>query len=192
MSVLVGVLVGPKGRGSNMAALVHACQGAHPCRIAKVVSPNADSPALARATDLDVSASAVPYEPAETYGARLLAAFQECEWICLAGYLRLLPPEVLNAYEGRVLNIHPALLPKHGGKGMFGERVHAAVLESGDLESGCTVHFVNEQYDEGQILLQRRCPVLPGDTVTTLAARVLEQEHLAYAEALALAVRARS
>lgn len=175
-----------------MAALVHACQGPHPCRVVRVVSPSPDSPALARATDLDVSALAVPYDPSETYGLRLLQAFEGCEWICLAGYLRLLPSEVLSAYEGRVLNIHPALLPKHGGKGMYGERVHAAVFESGDLESGCTVHYVNEQYDEGQIVLQRRCPVLPGDSVQTLAARVLEQEHLAYAEALALAVRARS
>ena len=107
------------------------------------------------------------------------------KWICLAGYTRLLPKEVLDAYQNHVLNIHPALLPKYGGKGMYGMNVHVTVLGSGDLESGCTVHFVSEQYDEGAIILQRRVPVLPDDTPETLAHRVLEQEHIAYAEALA-------
>lgn len=124
-------------------------------------------------------------EPGEDYGARLLAELGSCDWICLAGYLRLLPSEVLARFPNRVLNIHPALLPKFGGKGMYGQRVHEAVIAAGETESGCTVHYVNEQYDEGAIILQRRCPVEAVDTAETLAARVLEQEHLAYVEALA-------
>jgi folate-dependent phosphoribosylglycinamide formyltransferase PurN len=104
--------------------------------------------------------------------------------ICLAGYLRLLPTEVLEAFPGRVLNIHPALLPRHGGKGMYGMRVHEAVLASGDKETGASVHFVTERYDEGGVILQRRCNVEPGDTPETLAARVLREEHLAYVEAI--------
>jgi folate-dependent phosphoribosylglycinamide formyltransferase PurN len=83
-----------------------------------------------------------------------------------------------------VLNIHPSLLPKYGGKGMFGKHVHEAVLRSGETESGCTVHRVTEIYDEGEIILQRRCPVLPEDTAETLAARVLAEEHRAYPEAV--------
>lgn len=103
-------------------------------------------------------------------------------WVVLAGYLHLV--DVPRAWAGRVVNIHPALLPRHGGKGMYGDRVHRAVLEAGDTESGCTVHLVDEEYDRGTVLLQRRCPVLPDDTPETLAARVFEEERIAYPEAL--------
>lgn len=104
------------------------------------------------------------------------------DWVVLAGYLRLLriPPR----FKGRVVNIHPALLPRFGGAGMFGERVHRAVIESGTKESGCTVHLCDDGYDTGPIVLQRRCPVLPGDTPATLAQRVFELEKRAYPEAL--------
>lgn len=103
--------------------------------------------------------------------------------VVLAGYLQLV--DVPPAYRGRVVNIHPALLPEFGGLGMYGDRVHRAVLEAGRAESGCTVHLVDEQYDRGPILLQRRCPVRPDDTPETLAARVFEQECVAYPEAIA-------
>lgn len=104
--------------------------------------------------------------------------------VCMAGYLRLMrvdPP-----FRGRVMNIHPSLLPKFGGQGMYGLRVHRAVLAAGETVSGCTVHFVDEQYDRGPIILQRTCPVLPSDDEHTLAARVFEQECLAYPEAVQL------
>src|SRR5208337_379575 len=112
----------------------------------------------------------VPYK-IEDYAARLLDLLQSerCDLICLAGFMRLLPSEILDAYPDRILNIHPALLPKHGGKGMYGMHVHEAVLAAGDKESGCTVHLVNERYDEGRIVLQMRCPVEAGDTPETLA-----------------------
>jgi phosphoribosylglycinamide formyltransferase-1 len=102
----------------------------------------------------------------------------------LAGYLKLvnIPP----GYERRVVNIHPALLPGFGGAGMYGHRVHEAVLASGDGESGCTVHFCDEVFDRGPIILQKRCPVLPGDTPDMLAARVFDLECRAYPEALQL------
>ncbi len=106
----------------------------------------------------------------------------DLDLILLAGYLRRFP--VTERWRGRVLNIHPALLPEYGGRGMFGDHVHAAVLASGDPESGCTVHLVDDEYDTGPILLQRRCPVRPDDTVETLAARVFEEERLAYPDAL--------
>jgi phosphoribosylglycinamide formyltransferase 1 len=108
----------------------------------------------------------------------------DVDLVVLAGYLRLLPLEP--DFGGRVLNIHPALLPRHGGKGMHGDRVHAAVLAAGDQESGCTVHLCNERYDEGRILLQARVPVLPGDTPSTLAARVFAAECEVYPAAINL------
>ena len=104
--------------------------------------------------------------------------------VCLAGWLKLLtiPPR----YLGRVMNIHPALLPDFGGRGMYGMRVHQAVLASGVKTSGCTVHFVDDQYDHGPIILQRNCPVEPNDTPQTLAHRVFEEEKIAYPAAIRL------
>lgn len=184
----VAIVVGPKGRGSNMLALAQAANDPDfPARIAVVISPLGDTAAAENARAMGLRLEVVPPEPLDTYGARLMAVLSDArvEWICLAGYTRLLPAEVLAAFPNRVLNIHPALLPKFGGKGMYGMRVHEAVLGSGDEESGCTVHLVNERYDDGAIVLQRRVPVVAGDTPEILAKRVLQQEHLAYAEALA-------
>lgn len=103
------------------------------------------------------------------------------ELVCLCGYLRKFR---VGPWAGRALNIHPALLPRHGGHGMYGHHVHEAVLAAGDAESGCTVHLVDDEYDHGRTIVQRRCPVLPGDTPDALAARVFEQECLAYPEAI--------
>lgn len=108
----------------------------------------------------------------------------DVDLVILAGYLRLLP--IVPEFAGRVLNIHPSLLPKFGGKGMVGDRVHAAVLAAKETESGCTVHLCNERYDEGRILVQARVPVLPHDTVAALAARVFAAECEAYPAAIAL------
>lgn len=182
----IGILVGPKGRGSNMVALAEACrEGRVPAEVGVVVSPAGGTPAVDDARALGLCVKVVPPEPLETYGDRLKSVLQGVQWVCLAGYTRLLPLEVLQSFPNRVVNIHPALLPKYGGKGMYGMRVHEAVLASDDLETGCTVHFVTEQYDEGAIILQRRVLRLPGDTAADLAKRVLELEHIAYAEALA-------
>lgn len=100
--------------------------------------------------------------------------------LVLAGYLKPIPSHIIEAFPNRILNIHPALLPNFGGKGMYGRHVHEAVIAAGEAESGCTVHIVTENYDEGPVLAQARVPVLPGDTAETLAARVLEQEHFLY------------
>lgn len=102
--------------------------------------------------------------------------------VCLCGWLKRL--RVDPKYTGRIMNIHPALLPDYGGLGMYGHHVHAAVIAAGRSESGCTVHFVDDQYDHGPIILQRTCPVMPGDTPETLAARVFEEECTAYPEAI--------
>ena len=104
--------------------------------------------------------------------------------ICLAGFLRILPPEIVRRYEGRILNIHPSLLPKFGGKGMYGRKVHEAVLRAGERASGCTVHYVTEEVDNGPVILQRRVDVYPEDTPETLEQRVHSLELEAYPEAI--------
>ncbi|HWA82044.1 MAG TPA: phosphoribosylglycinamide formyltransferase, partial [Fimbriimonadaceae bacterium] len=152
--------------------------------VATVIAPTDAAPAVTAGGEMGLRVDIVP--PGDDYGPRLVTVLCETQtdWICLAGFLRLLPADVLERFPNRVLNIHPALLPKHGGKGMYGMRVHEAVLAAGDRESGASVHYVTDHYDEGAVLYQRRCPVEPGDTPETLAARVLKEEHRAYVEAL--------
>jgi formyltetrahydrofolate-dependent phosphoribosylglycinamide formyltransferase len=172
-----------------MASLVAAClSGDVPAEPALVVSPADGTPAVLRAQALGVEVAVLPRS--DRYAVELggLLANHRIDVVCLAGYMFLLPIEVVRAYEGRMLNIHPALLPRFGGKGMYGRHVHEAVLAAGETESGCSVHFVTERYDEGPVLLQKTCPVLPGDTVETLADRVLDLEQTAYPEALKLLV----
>jgi|SRR5688572_21241103 len=148
--------------------------------IAGVASDRADAFGLQRAMEHGLEARHLR-EPSETWSWLLEL---DVDLVVLAGYLRLLP--LVPEFSGRVLNIHPALLPKYGGKGMHGEHVHAAVLAAGDTESGCTVHLCNDRYDEGRILLQARVPVLGQDTPASLAARVFNAECEAYPAAIAL------
>lgn len=119
---------------------------------------------------------------------RLLAEHQ-VQLVVLAGYLKRVPDAVVEVYRGRMINIHPALLPRHGGPGMYGRRVHEAVLAAGDSRSGATVHLVSNEYDQGPILAQAQVPVLPGDTPERLAARVLEVEHQLLPAAVLAAAR---
>ncbi|HNQ23783.1 MAG TPA: phosphoribosylglycinamide formyltransferase [Phycisphaerae bacterium] len=125
----------------------------------------------------------------EEFQQALTAAIGDVDLVCLAGFLSLwrIPPQ----FAGRVMNIHPALLPDFGGHGMYGQRVHEAVLAAGRTESGCTVHFCDNEYDHGPIILQRRVPVLPTDTPDTLAERVFAEECIAYPEAIRLFATAR-
>ena len=189
----IAAMVSGQGRGSNVAALMNAC--AHEdigCRVGIVIGTRSDSPALERAQACGVHVAVVSprkYEDNEPgYGQTLLRLLHNygIGLICLAGYMRKLPAPVLSEYAGRVMNIHPALLPFFGGQGMYGERVHQAVLESGMKVSGCTVHFVDEEYDTGPIILQSTVPVLDDDTPATLAQRVLVEEHATYIRAVKL------
>ena len=126
------------------------------------------------------------FDSFEAFAADMVVQLKErqIDYILLAGYMRKVPEAVVAAFPDRILNIHPALLPKFGGEGMYGIHVHTAVLQAGEGKSGATVHFVNEEYDKGEILLQRTVPVLPDDTPEILAARVLECEHALYPDAL--------
>ncbi len=190
------LLSGRHGRGSNMSAIADACAaGQIAGQVAQVVGNFAESPALARARELGLPTCVVasPARGAEAsaeaaYGASLLRALEkeQPDLICLAGYIRKVPSEVVNAYAGRMMNMHNALLPAFGGQGMFGLRVHQAVLDYGVKVSGCTVHFVDGGYDTGPIILQSVVPVQDTDTAETLAARVLEAEHETFPRAVAL------
>src|SRR5207249_1619072 len=150
--------------------------------------PANHDPASARST-----AARQPPMPTPSLDARLIAAFREAgaDTIALAGFMRMLGPDFLQAFPQRILNIHPALLPCFGGQGFYGRRVHEAVIESGARFTGATVHFVDELYDHGPIILQAVVPVEDDDTPETLAARVLEQEHRLYPEALRLLAEGR-
>lgn len=186
----VAVLVGSKGRGSNLGALIEATSHPDfPAQVTIVVTPVADSPAAQRALAAGIEVCALSPN-SEGYAKTLLATVAEkrIDYLCLAGLMTKLPPEVVERYAGKILNIHPALLPKFGGKGMYGHYVHEAVIASKDTESGCTVHLVTHEYDEGPIVLQLKCPVSPSDTPETLAARVLELEHQAYPQALRMVI----
>lgn len=142
------------------------------------MSPSPDAPALEEARKLNLRTATA------ASAKEMLEAFDGCDYVCLAGFMRLLPHEMLQAFPNRVLNIHPALLPRYGGKGMYGMKVHEAVIAAGERESGCTVHLVNEEYDEGAILLQMRILLAPDETPESLSKRVLELEHEAYPLAL--------
>lgn len=170
------VAVAVSGRGSNLEALFTQLGNGDEARVVLVLSDRADAPALERTRGRGVAALALAdWRSAAEWLAALEA--QSVDLLVLAGFLKLVPSEVISRYRGRIINVHPALLPKFGGKGMYGIRVHEAVLQGGDAESGCTVHLVEEEYDRGMILAQARVPVLPGDSAQMLAARVLEQEH---------------
>ncbi len=170
------VAVCVSGRGSNLAALLAALPADGPVSIALVLSNRAEAGALdiARGRGIPTAVLAPSSDPGQWFGPLEAAAI---DFIVLAGFLKQVPEAVVAAYQGRIINVHPALLPKHGGPGMYGLQVHRAVLAAGETESGATVHLVTARYDEGPILGQARVPVLPGDTPEVLAARVLETEH---------------
>lgn len=175
------------GRGSNFEAIADAVEtGRIPnARIVAVVSDVEGARGLARARELALPAFWVPREDSDSrsaHEARILRILDEArpDLVCLAGYMRVLSPDFVARYRGRILNIHPSLLPRHSG--LSPQR---RALEAGESETGCTVHLVDEGVDSGHIVVQKRVPIEPGDTEETLSARILEQEHEAYPEAIA-------
>ncbi|HEV2670926.1 MAG TPA: phosphoribosylglycinamide formyltransferase [Gemmatimonadales bacterium] len=170
--VRVAVLV--SGGGTNLQALLDSLHNSPVARVVRVISNRSGAGALDRARRAGVATTVLsnPADPNE-----LLGALRDAQLVVLAGYVKLVPPAVVAQFRGRMINIHPALLPDFGGPGMYGHHVHAAVLASGARESGATVHFVDEAFDRGDIIAQERVRVEPADTPATLAARVLEAEH---------------
>ena len=193
----IAVVVSGHGRGSNMQAIIDACaDGRITGSVAVVIGVRDDAPAMERARSQGIATSEVrpkAFDSDESYGTRVLEVLDEhqIDLICLAGYMRILPSNVISKFRHRVMNIHPALIPLFCGKGMFGERVHQAAVDCGVKVSGCTVHFVDEQYDTGPIIVQKAVSVEEGDSAETLAARILVQEHIAYPEAVQLFAQGR-
>jgi len=188
--VKLGVLA--SGGGTNLQSIIDHCEaGKIDAEVAVVISNRRRAMALERAKKHGIPAVWIDRRtfPSDVEFNRAILdqlAAHEVELVCLAGYLRILSPEFIRAYQGRIMNIHPALLPSFGGEGMHGEHVHQAVLEAGCKVSGCTVHFVNEGIDTGPIIVQKAVPVEEGDTPATLAARILPFEHQAFPEAIQL------
>ncbi|OLB51577.1 MAG: phosphoribosylglycinamide formyltransferase [Gemmatimonadetes bacterium 13_2_20CM_2_65_7] len=170
--VRVAVLV--SGGGTNLQTLLDQLRNSPVARVVRVISNRPDAAALQRARRADIPTTVLRDA---SDAQELLAALGDAHLVVLAGYLKLVPGAVVSRFRGRMINIHPALLPDFGGLGMYGHRVHEAVLASGAKESGATVHFVDEAFDRGAIIAQERVPVLKGDTPETLAARVLAAEH---------------
>jgi phosphoribosylglycinamide formyltransferase-1 len=187
----LGVLF--SGGGRTLENLAHrSADGSLPAEIAIAVSSHREAGGLERARRAGIPSRVVDYrEPGGDFSRRIWAILEEArvEWVALAGFIRHLA--VPGEFAGRVLNIHPALLPAFGGKGFYGDRVHRAVLEAGAKFTGCTVHFVTADYDAGPIIIQRLIAVNPGETVESLAERVFAEECIAYPEALRLCISGR-
>ncbi|HEX2837225.1 MAG TPA: formyltransferase family protein [Phycisphaerales bacterium] len=169
------------GGRTALNILDHIERGDLDAHVALVISSDPDAAGVQRCRDRGLQVVVMPGTIAAEVLERTLKE-HHIDWVVLAGYLKLV--RIPASYEGRVINIHPALLPKFGGKGMHGHHVHEAVIAAGEAQSGCTVHFCDGKYDTGPIILQMTCPVLPNDTPGTLAARVFEVEKQAYPAAL--------
>jgi phosphoribosylglycinamide formyltransferase-1 len=196
MSLNLAVLI--SGSGSNLQALIDACaQEDYPADIKIVIANRPDAYGLERAKAAGIKAICIDHK---NYTNRIEfekeiqkeLTKQEIDLICLAGFMRILTAEFIAQWPNKIINTHPALLPKFGGEGMFGENVHRAVLEAGEQESGASIHYVIPAVDQGELILQKTVPVLEGDTVDTLSARVIAQEHIAYPEAVRLIAESRA
>lgn len=190
--IRIAVLVSGQGRGTNMQAIIDACaSGKINGEVALVLGVKDDAPAMQRARDAGITTVAISpksYASVDEYDVAVLETLKahQVDLICLAGYMRLLGLDTVRFYRNRIMNVHPALIPMFAGKGMYGHHVHEAAIKRGVKVTGVTVHFVDEQYDCGPIILQSVVPVEEDDTAETLGARVLPVEHRTYTDAIAL------
>lgn len=181
----LGLAVLISGRGSNLQSIIDACRiDNFPAQINLVLSNTPDAYGLVRATENNIPTRVVSHKSFETkadFETEILSILDEfnIDLICLAGFMRILSPTLITPWEGRIINIHPSLLPKYKGL-----HTHQRAIDAGDTESGCTIHYVTPGVDEGEIILQKSVPIIEGDTADSLAARVLTQEHIAYPEAI--------
>lgn len=183
--IMKNISILASGNGTNAENIIRYFSNEKKAKVTLVLSNKPQAKVLERAATLGVDAFFFDrsqfYETGEVL---MILRRRETDLVVLAGFLWLVPEDVLEAFRGRIVNIHPALLPRFGGKGMYGDRVHRAVLEAGCKESGITIHYVNEKYDSGDIIFQARCPVLPDDDVNTLAERVHALEYKHYPEVI--------
>ncbi len=177
------IVVFASGSGTNFQALIDAIEsGQINARIRGLITNRSDIKSLERAAEHGIESkvlSPADFSNDSKYEKELEKTLKEwdADLIVLAGYLLKIPDNIIEQYRNRIINIHPSLLPKYGGKGFYGMKVHRAVIDNKETESGCTVHLVNEEYDQGPILAQKKVPVHPSDDAETLAKRILKQEH---------------
>lgn len=180
---MANIVVFASGSGTNFQAIIDAVEsGQITAEIKGLISNRADNQALKRADSHNIETRVLipsQFNKQQAYTTELLSQLSkwETDLIVLAGYMIKIPSALIKKYENRIINIHPSLLPKYGGKGFYGEKVHQAVIDNDESESGCTVHLVTEEYDEGPILAQRKVPVKADDTVESLSRRILREEH---------------
>lgn len=189
MLKMIRIAILASGQGTNAQQLAgHFAEHPH-AHVALVGCDRPHAGVVQRAWDLGLPVYLFSGDQLRSGAVLQELVQQRIDLVVLAGFLRLLPEGLVKAFPRRIINLHPSLLPRHGGRGMFGEHVHAAVLAAGDRESGITVHYVNERYDEGEHIAQFRCPVLPGDTPGLLAARIHGLEHTHFPQVVAACVQ---
>jgi phosphoribosylglycinamide formyltransferase-1 len=172
------IVIFGSGKGSNARRIIEYFKDSKKVQVAALVSNKPRRGFLDISYDHRINLEIVKgSELADPKWIAHLKVMYRPDLIVLAGYLKLIPQEFIQAFEGKIINLHPALLPAYGGKGMYGNNVHQAVLEAGETQSGITIHEVNERYDEGKIIFQANCPVFPDDTIETLAERIHQLEH---------------
>ncbi|HOV70722.1 MAG TPA: phosphoribosylglycinamide formyltransferase [Dysgonamonadaceae bacterium] len=182
---MIKIAVFASGNGSNAENIIRYFKDNEEIRVALIISNKANAYVHTRAKNWGVPSYTFSKDEFEK-GDPILEKLREyqIDFIVLAGFLLKISDPILKAYPQRIINIHPALLPKYGGKGMYGDHVHKAVLQAGEKESGISIHYVNERYDEGDIIFQARCPVLPSDTPEELAQRIHKLEYEYYPQVI--------
>lgn len=174
---MTNIAILASGSGTNAEAIMKHFSASETIHVALVASNNPGAYVLDRAAHFGVPTTTFTREDMRNPDGDFARALDNIDFVVLAGFLWLIPPYITSRFAGRIVNIHPALLPKYGGRGMYGDNVHRAVIAAGEAESGITIHFVNEHYDSGDIIHQARCEVRPDDTPETLAARIHALEH---------------
>lgn len=177
MNKKINLTILASGSGTNAENIAKHFNAHTRIQVRNVLSNKADAYVHTRADNLGIPSAT--FNKKEFSDPTFVGEFENTDYIILAGFLWLIPEYLIKAFPNRIINIHPALLPKFGGKGMYGSHVHEAVIESGDKESGITIHLVNEEYDKGEVLFQAKCEVIPSDSPADLAKRIhsLEYEH---------------
>lgn len=177
--IMKNIAIFASGEGTNAERIIRYFTGHPTVKVVVVITNKAEAGVIRRAENLQIPVEFLPASVFKEGKATDLLQQYEADFIVLAGFLLRIPDDMLQAYPNRIINIHPSLLPKFGGKGMYGSRVHEAVLAANEKESGITIHYINEHYDKGSIILQSKCPVFSDDTPDSLATRVhqLEYEH---------------
>lgn len=177
---MIKIAILASGEGTNAENMIRYFQKKKTAEVIAVFANKRHVGVYRRVEPLGVQVQYVPNADFSDGKALRMLQERKVDFIVLAGFLFKIPDDILVAYPDRIVNVHPALLPKHGGKGMYGNKVHAAVIADGDLKSGITIHYIDGNYDEGKTLFQAKCPVLPDDTPETLAQRVHQLEHTYY------------